>query len=140
MRIGSSFLFDLTLNTSPKPHLQKVMPCELHPCHIWNLGLGTPFEVVSSNFHALHGWDCMDWPHVTWNPCELALKMKLKRHELWWDWVVCSIFIDIILGPMVNAIGFGMVHVDHLKRKKIFTLTSSNCSHFNSNLGYWMAI
>lgn len=39
------------------------------------------------------------------------------------------------LGPMVDAIGFGMVNVDHLTRKKIFTLTSSNNWHFNSNFG-----
>ena len=33
-----------TLNTSPKPHPQKVLPNE-HPCHTWDLkGLGTPFE------------------------------------------------------------------------------------------------
>jgi hypothetical protein len=25
-----------------------------------DLGHGTPCEVVSPNFHALNGWDCMD--------------------------------------------------------------------------------
>ena len=29
----SSFLLDLTFNTSPKPHLRKVLPCR----HIWDL-------------------------------------------------------------------------------------------------------
>jgi len=29
-----------TLNSSPKPHLQKMLPCE-HPYHTWDLGLGT---------------------------------------------------------------------------------------------------
>ena len=38
--VGSSFLLDPTLNTSPKPHLQKVLPCG-HSCHTWDLGLGT---------------------------------------------------------------------------------------------------
>ena len=63
------FLLDPTLYTSPKPRLQKVLPCDL--------GLGTPCEVVSPNFHALNGWDCMDWPHVTRDlglgtPCEVV--------------------------------------------------------------------
>ena len=34
---GSRFLLDPTLNTSPKPHLQKLLPCG-HPCHTWDLG------------------------------------------------------------------------------------------------------
>ena len=34
LRVGSRFLLDRlwTLNTSPRPHLQKVVPCR-HPCH-----------------------------------------------------------------------------------------------------------
>ena len=51
--VGSSCLLDPTLNTSPKHHLQKALPCR-HPCHTWDLGLGTPREVVSPNFHALN--------------------------------------------------------------------------------------
>ena len=39
LRVRSSFLLNPTLNTSPKPHLQKVFPCR-PPCHTWNLGLG----------------------------------------------------------------------------------------------------
>ena len=54
LRFGSSFLLDSTLNASPKPHLRKVLSCR-HPCHTWDLGLGTPCEVVSSNFDALNG-------------------------------------------------------------------------------------
>jgi hypothetical protein len=44
-RVGSSFLLDPNLNRSLKPHLQKVLPYR-HPCHTWNLGLGTLCEVV----------------------------------------------------------------------------------------------
>jgi hypothetical protein len=29
LRVGSSFLLDLILNTSPKPHLQKMLSCSL---------------------------------------------------------------------------------------------------------------
>ena len=77
LRVGSSFLLDLTHNASPKLHLQKVLPCR-HPCHSWDLGLGIPCEVISPNFHALNGWDCIDRPHVTgdlglmWNNPKLA--------------------------------------------------------------------
>jgi hypothetical protein len=30
LKVGSTFLLDPTLNTIPKPHLQKVLPCR-HP-------------------------------------------------------------------------------------------------------------
>jgi hypothetical protein len=40
---------------------QKVWPCR-HPCHTWDLELGTPCEVVCPNFHTLNGWDCKDGP------------------------------------------------------------------------------
>ena len=57
-----------------------MLPCR-HPCHAWDLGLGTPYEVVSPNFQALNGWDCMNWPQLTWDsglgiPCALALRVK----------------------------------------------------------------
>ena len=39
LRVGSDFLLD----KSPKPHLQKVLPCG-HPCHPWDLGLVTKCE------------------------------------------------------------------------------------------------
>ena len=54
LRVGLSKKLDPTLNTSPEPHLQQVLLCR-HPCHNWDLGLGTPCEVVSHNFHALNG-------------------------------------------------------------------------------------
>ena len=54
LQVGSSFLLNPTLNTSPKPHLQEVLPYR-HPCHTWDLALGIPCEVVSPNFHALNG-------------------------------------------------------------------------------------
>ena len=54
LRVGSNFFLNPTLNTCSKPHLQKVLP-RRHPCHAWDLGLGTPCEVVSPNFHALNG-------------------------------------------------------------------------------------
>ena len=37
LRVGSSFWLHPTLNTSPKPDLQKMLPCK-HPCHTWDLG------------------------------------------------------------------------------------------------------
>ena len=42
LRVGCKVLLDPTLNTSPKPHLQKVLSCK-HPCMSY-LGLGTPCE------------------------------------------------------------------------------------------------
>ena len=54
--LGLAFLFDTTLNTSPKLRLQKVLPCR-HPCHTWDLGLGTHVGTISPNFHALYSWD-----------------------------------------------------------------------------------
>ena len=48
-KVRSNFLLDPTLNTSPKLHLQKVMTCR-HPCHTWDLGLGTPCKVVNPPF------------------------------------------------------------------------------------------
>ena len=40
LRVESRLLLDPSLNTSLKPHLQKVLSCG-HPCHTLNLGLGT---------------------------------------------------------------------------------------------------
>ena len=54
LRIGSSFLLDPTLNTSPKPRLQKMLPSR-HQCHTWDLGFGTMSQIVSPNFHDLNG-------------------------------------------------------------------------------------
>ena len=47
LRVGFSFLLEPTLNTSPEPHLQKVLPSR-HPCHTLDLGLGTLCEPVLS--------------------------------------------------------------------------------------------
>ena len=66
LRVGSRFLFNPTLNTSPEPSLQKVLLCGLL-CHAWDLGLGIMCEVVSPNFHAINGWDCMMQPRVNWD-------------------------------------------------------------------------
>ena len=54
LKYGSSFLLNPTLNTSYKPPLHKVLLCT-HPCHTWDLRLGSPCEVVSPNFLALNG-------------------------------------------------------------------------------------
>ena len=74
LRVGSSFLLVPTLNTSPKPYLQIVLWCR-HPCHTWDLEHGTLCEVVSPNFHALNGWDCTYGSQVTWDSCELTLRL-----------------------------------------------------------------
>ena len=79
--LGLIFLLDPTLNAGPKLQLHKGLPCR-HPCHTWDCGLGTLCEVVSPNFHALNGWDCMDWTQVAKDlgvgaPCEPALKFIL---------------------------------------------------------------
>ena len=76
LRVGSNLLLDPTLNTSPKPHLQKVLPCG-HPCHTWDLGLGTLCEVVSTNVHALNIKYYIDWPQVTWDPQLFYLTFEL---------------------------------------------------------------
>ena len=65
LELRDGFLLNPSLNTSPKPHLQRMLPCS-HPCHSWDLGLGNLCEVVSPNFHALNDRDCTDWPQVTW--------------------------------------------------------------------------
>ena len=72
--------FCLTQLSTQVPSLtsKKVcLPCR-HLCHTWNLGLGTPCEMVTPNFLALNGWDCTKWPQLTcgWEfgtPCGLTL-------------------------------------------------------------------
>ena len=49
-RVGLVCVLNLTLTTSPEPHLQWVLPCR-HPRHTWD-----PCEVASPKFHALYGW------------------------------------------------------------------------------------
>ena len=63
---GSSLLLYPTHSMSPKCYLQKVLSCR-RPWHSWDLGLRTQCEVISSNFHALIGWDYMDWSQVTYD-------------------------------------------------------------------------
>ena len=80
LRVGSIFLvnptlkLDLTLNTSPNPHLWNVLSWRC-PCHTWDLGLGTTCAVVSSNFHAINNWNYMDSPQATWDPMWAGPKM-----------------------------------------------------------------
>ena len=62
MGVGFSFLLDPTLNTSPEPHLQKVLPSR-HPCLTLDLGLGTlckPVlsEVLGAQKHNLSALEC----------------------------------------------------------------------------------
>ena len=47
LRVGTTFLLGPTLNTSPEPHLQKVLPCG-HPCHTWDLGPHVKWQVPPS--------------------------------------------------------------------------------------------
>ena len=85
LRVGSRFLLDPILNTSPKPHLQKVLPCR-HPCRTWDLGLGIPCEVVSPNSQAFNGWDWTDWPQVTWDLVWTGLNiLHLGGNWAWYE-------------------------------------------------------
>ena len=58
-----------------------------------DLGLGTPFEVIRPNFHPLNGWDCTNWPQVTWNlgphlkwyvPTSILSTVEIARIDLKW--------------------------------------------------------
>jgi hypothetical protein len=109
----------------PRPHLQKVLPC-MHPCHTWNLGLGTPWKVVSPNFRALNGWDCTDLPQVTWalglgSPCEPAYecaftsaggtKMEMKSAKgIGWR----SADATSVAAHALMALLLSWTHVSHL--------------------------
>ena len=65
-KVGSNFL------APPNPTTQVPSLTFKKCCHVGisvilgNSGLGTPCGVVSPNVHALNGWDCTDWPQVTW--------------------------------------------------------------------------
>jgi hypothetical protein len=92
-KLGLAFCSTQLTTQVPSLTSEKMMPCR-HPCHSWDLGLGTPCEVLSSNFHALNNWNCTDWPQVTWNlglgtQCELAPNTTLN--------VVCSVSYSICL-------------------------------------------
>ena len=76
---GSWFFLDPTLITCPKSYLQKVLPCR-HSCHIWDLRLGSPCEMINPNFHALNGWDCMNWSQVIW---DLGSRVNQPLYVFW---------------------------------------------------------
>ena len=76
LRVGSSFLLDPSLNTSPKPRIQKCCHVGIHVIP-GTLRLGTPCEVVNPNFHALNNWDCINRPQVTWD-------LKLRTWNSMW--------------------------------------------------------
>ena len=79
LRVGSSSLLDPTFNTSPEPHLQKVLPCR-HPCHTWDLGLGTRVksQLPCSQRLRLHRLTSSDLGLRSWDLCELALRYHLS--------------------------------------------------------------
>ena len=66
--------------------------------------LGTLCEVVSPNFHALNGSDCMDGLRVTWDSCRPALSMQGQ-----------DIMIEHINGKC-HVFTFSMQEEDILKR------------------------
>ena len=123
--LGLAFCSTQLATQVPSPHLQKVLPCR-HPCHTWNLGLGTPWELVSPNFRALNGWDCTDWPQVTWplglgSPCKLAYecaftsaggtKMETKSAEgIGWR----SAEATSVAAHALMALLLSWTHVSHL--------------------------
>ena len=70
LTVGSRFLLDPTLNTSPEPHLQKVLPCG-HPCHTWDPMWSGKSQLPCSQQLSNLGLG-------TWDPCEPVLMNKLK--------------------------------------------------------------
>jgi hypothetical protein len=88
-RVGSSFLLDPNLNRSLnlKPHLQKVLPYR-HPCHTWNLGLGTLCEVVKppTSLLSMVKIALID---LKWlgTPCELDLGVSERKMDVKSTWI-----------------------------------------------------
>jgi hypothetical protein len=78
LRVRCSFVLDPIMSAGLKPHPWKVLPCK-HPCHIGDLRLGTSCAVKSPNFCALNGWDCTDWPRVTWDLGRVWSGPKFKQ-------------------------------------------------------------
>jgi hypothetical protein len=74
LKVGSRLLLNPIVKTSPKTRLQKVMPCSTHVI----FGTWNPCGVVSPTFHALNGWDCIDWAQVTWDPVWTSPHIQLK--------------------------------------------------------------
>jgi hypothetical protein len=56
MFVGLGLKVGLAFGSTQVPSLKpkKLLPCR-HPCHSWDLGLGTLCEVVSPNVRALNG-------------------------------------------------------------------------------------
>jgi hypothetical protein len=69
LRVGSSFLLIPTLNTSPEPYLQKVLPCR-HPCHTCDLGpvWSGKSQLPCSQRLRLHRLTSSDLGLRTWDP------------------------------------------------------------------------
>ena len=54
-------------------------------------------EVISANFHVLNGWDCMDWPQVTWASCEPTLSTYLI-------WNKCIIYVKMVWARIIKYV------------------------------------
>ena len=76
--------FKENLQNIPQIHRGKAEDVNVKPVGLANTRISTGYAQksprglvwsgeVNSNFHAPHGWDGIDWPQVTWEPCELAL-------------------------------------------------------------------
>jgi hypothetical protein len=74
LNVGSSFLLDPTPDTSPKPHLQKVMPYR-HPYHTWgwlrngDLAWSGKSQLPCSRRLRLHRLTSSELGCRTWDPC-----------------------------------------------------------------------
>lgn len=77
LRVGSYFLTGSTLNTSPSPHLQNVLPCK-HLFHTLSVRTWGPVWNGKSRFSCsqwlgLHGLTSSEMEVRTWDPCKPAL-------------------------------------------------------------------
>ena len=105
LRVVSSFLPDPTLNISVKPHLQKALPCG-HPCHTWDLGLGTvssgKYSLPCSQRLRLHGCTSTDLGLGT--PCEPVCRWRgFYRSPRWLSGNIRASqalsFLTLLVGP-----------------------------------------
>ena len=117
--LGLAFCSTQLATQVPNLTSKKVLPCR-HPCHSWDLGLGAMCEVVSPNFHALNGWDCIIWSHVTWDLGlgTMSEVVSPKFHVLnGWDCMDWShVTWDLGLGTYVNQSMLVMVNMVGLGR------------------------
>ena len=67
LTIGSSFLLGPTLDTSPKPHLQKVLLCR-HPCYTWDPVWSGKSQLPCSQRLRLHGLTSSVLGPRSWDP------------------------------------------------------------------------